>query len=190
MRTGVKNWQTLTSFFDDHRTFWFSHIWQVLKLSWCLIFRCVGVIAYVLLSGLSPFLGDTDSQTWENVTLAEPLTFDEEEVQSTLAVSAVLTFHRNSSVTKPLIYAVNLNFQFAVFLFTILQFLECNDHSIFIVITRFNHFILYQITPIERTLQMGDLSRVGRLQDQKFFLVGNNVNGNNFSLYCCQDYNG
>ena len=38
------------------------------------------MIAYVLLSGLSPFLGDSDAQTWENVTRAEPITFEDEEV--------------------------------------------------------------------------------------------------------------
>ena len=45
-----------------------------------IICRSIGVIAYVLLSGLSPFLGDSDAQTWENVTRAEPITFEEEEV--------------------------------------------------------------------------------------------------------------
>ena len=38
------------------------------------------MIAYVLLSGLSPFLGDSDAETWENVTRAEPITFEDEEV--------------------------------------------------------------------------------------------------------------
>jgi myosin-light-chain kinase len=31
----------------------------------------VGVICYVLLSGLSPFMGDNDSETYVNVTKAE-----------------------------------------------------------------------------------------------------------------------
>jgi hypothetical protein len=44
-------------------------------------FRSVGVIAYVLLSGLSPFLGDCDADTWANVTQADPLTFDDEPVR-------------------------------------------------------------------------------------------------------------
>ena len=42
--------------------------------------RSVGVIAYVLLSGLSPFLGDSDAETCANVTRAEPVTFDDDPV--------------------------------------------------------------------------------------------------------------
>jgi myosin-light-chain kinase len=41
----------------------------------------VGVMAYVLLSGLSPFMGDTDVETMANVTIAkydfEDTCFDE-----------------------------------------------------------------------------------------------------------------
>ena len=46
--------------------------------------RSVGVIAYVLLSGLSPFLGECDAETWANVTQADPLTFDDEPVSFVL----------------------------------------------------------------------------------------------------------
>lgn len=35
------------------------------------IFCSVGVICYVLLSGLSPFMGDTDIDTMTNVTLGK-----------------------------------------------------------------------------------------------------------------------
>ncbi len=37
----------------------------------------IGVICYVLLSGLSPFMGDNDSQTYNNITKAE-FDFDDE----------------------------------------------------------------------------------------------------------------
>lgn len=34
-------------------------------------FRSIGVITYVLLSGLSPFMGDSDVETMANVTIAK-----------------------------------------------------------------------------------------------------------------------
>ena len=37
----------------------------------------IGVITYIMLSGLSPFLGDTQQQTYENI-VAVDYTFDEE----------------------------------------------------------------------------------------------------------------
>ena len=37
----------------------------------------LGVITYVLLSGLSPFLGDSDAETFANITQAR-FSFDEE----------------------------------------------------------------------------------------------------------------
>jgi myosin-light-chain kinase len=37
----------------------------------------IGVICYVLLSGLSPFMGDNDSETYNNITKAE-FDFDDE----------------------------------------------------------------------------------------------------------------
>ena len=37
----------------------------------------IGVITYIMLSGLSPFLGDTQQQTYENI-VAVDFTFDEE----------------------------------------------------------------------------------------------------------------
>lgn len=40
----------------------------------------VGVISYVLLSGLSPFMGDTDSQTYNNISKAE-FDFDDESFE-------------------------------------------------------------------------------------------------------------
>lgn len=40
----------------------------------------IGVICYVLLSGLSPFMGDDDSQTYNNITKAE-FDFDDESFQ-------------------------------------------------------------------------------------------------------------
>lgn len=40
----------------------------------------VGVITYVLLSGLSPFLGDSDDETYANVVMASDLCFDDQEV--------------------------------------------------------------------------------------------------------------
>lgn len=40
----------------------------------------IGVICYVLLSGLSPFMGDNDSQTYNNITKAE-FDFDDESFQ-------------------------------------------------------------------------------------------------------------
>ena len=37
----------------------------------------IGVITYIMLSGLSPFLGDTQQQTYENI-VAVDYTYDEE----------------------------------------------------------------------------------------------------------------
>ena len=48
--------------------------------------RSTGVIAYVLLSGLSPFLGDSDAETWANVTRADPVTFDDDSVSDTVTL--------------------------------------------------------------------------------------------------------
>ena len=53
------------------------------------LYRSIGVIAYVLLSGLSPCLGDCDAETWENVTRAEPITFDEEEVRGRPSINGL-----------------------------------------------------------------------------------------------------
>ena len=39
----------------------------------------LGVITYVLLSGLSPFLGDNDGETFANITQVK-VTFDEEVI--------------------------------------------------------------------------------------------------------------
>jgi myosin-light-chain kinase len=46
------------------------------------------VIAYVLLSGLSPFLGDSDVETLANVTRAEPITFDEDPASESNIISS------------------------------------------------------------------------------------------------------
>lgn len=50
------------------------------KISYGTDMWSIGVICYVLLSGLSPFMGDNDSQTYNNITKAE-FDFDDESFE-------------------------------------------------------------------------------------------------------------
>lgn len=50
-------------------------------ISYCTDMWSIGVICYVLLSGLSPFMGDTDIDTMSNVTIGK-YSFDDDAFKS------------------------------------------------------------------------------------------------------------